>query len=32
MLIDKENEFEQEVIEMKRLLNMERKKVKEYQE
>ena len=30
MLIDKENEYEQEIIEIKRLLNMEKKKVKEF--
>ena len=29
MLIDKENEHEQEIIEIKRLLNIEKKKVKE---
>ena len=32
MLIDKENEHEQEIIEIKRLLNNEKKKVKELQE
>lgn len=32
MLIDKENEYEQEIIEIKRLLNTERKKIKEYQD
>jgi hypothetical protein len=32
MLIDKENEHEQEMIEIKRILNAERKKFKELQE
>lgn len=32
MLIDKENEYEQEIIEIKRLLNGEKKKFKELQE